>query len=100
MGSYILQPITKDILLDLSKAEVFLIYDIKRGFWHVRLEDESSCLTTFSTPFGHYQWLGMPMKNINLAEIFQQKLTYALEDLHGVHIMHIMMHMITGQVET
>ncbi|KAJ8369479.1 hypothetical protein SKAU_G00095070 [Synaphobranchus kaupii] len=43
-------PTIEDILPDLSKAKVFTVCDVKSGFWHVKLEEESSYLTTFSTP--------------------------------------------------
>jgi hypothetical protein len=50
----------EDLLPDLSKAKIFSVVDAKNGFWHVELDDESSYLTTFNTPFGRYRWLRMP----------------------------------------
>ena len=43
-----------DLLLDLSKAKVFSICEVKNGFCHVELDEASSYLTTFGTPFGRY----------------------------------------------
>ncbi|KAL7857277.1 hypothetical protein SRHO_G00161760 [Serrasalmus rhombeus] len=54
-------PTIDDILPDLSNTKVFTVCDVKQGFWHVKLEEESSYLTTFSTPFGRFRWLRMPM---------------------------------------
>lgn len=72
-----------DILLDLSRAKVFTVCDVKNGFWHVTLDEESSYMTTFSTPYGRYRWLRMPM-GISLApEVFQRK---ALEGLQGIYV--------------
>lgn len=92
-------PTIEDILPDLSKAKVFTVCDVKSGFWHVQLEEESSYLTTFSTPFGRYRWLRMPMGISPAPEIFQQKLTQALEDMPGLYIIADDV-LITGQGET
>ncbi|KAK5866505.1 hypothetical protein PBY51_020693 [Eleginops maclovinus] len=79
-------PTIDDILPDLSRAKVFTVCDVKHGFWHVKLEEESSYLTTFSTPFGRFRWLRMPMGISPAPEIFQLKLTQALEGLPGIYI--------------
>ncbi|KAL6490120.1 hypothetical protein MHYP_G00004650 [Metynnis hypsauchen] len=74
-------PTIDDILPDLSKTKVFTVCDVKQGFWHVKLEEESSYLTTFSTPFDRFTWLRMPMGISPAPEIFQRKLMQALEGL-------------------
>ncbi|XP_023816251.1 uncharacterized protein LOC111948290 [Oryzias latipes] len=84
--SHFPMPTIEDILPDLAKAKVFTVCDVKSGFWHVKLEEESSYLTTFSTPFGRYRWLRMPMGISTAPEIFQRKLTQALENLPGLYI--------------
>ena len=53
-------PVIEDLLPNLSKAKVFTVLDAKNGFWHVQLDQESSYLTTFATPWGHYRWKRMP----------------------------------------
>jgi hypothetical protein len=45
-------PQIEEILLELNEAKVFTTLDVKRGFWQLRLTEESSKLTTFWTPFG------------------------------------------------
>lgn len=92
-------PTIDGILPDLSKAKVFTVCDVKSGFWHVKLEEESSFLTTFSSPFGRYRWLRMPMGISPAPEIFQRKLTLALEGLPGIYIIADDV-LITGQGET
>lgn len=89
----------EDILPDLSKAKVFTVCDVKSGFWHVSLDEESSLLTTFATPFGRYRWLRLPMGISPAPEVFQRKLTQALEDLPGLYIIADDV-LITGQGET
>ena len=41
-----------DVLEELKGAEFFTKLDARNGFWHVLLDEESSFLTTFETPFG------------------------------------------------
>ena len=77
-------PVIDDILMDLSKAKVFSVCDVKNGFWHVGLDEESSYLTTFGTPFGWYRWLKMPFGISPAREYFQHCLDQATEGLPGV----------------
>ena len=74
----------EDILPDLSKAKIFSVLDAKHGFWHVELEEQSSYLTTFNSPFGRYRWKRMPFGISSAPEEFQRRLDEALEGLHGV----------------
>lgn len=92
-------PTIEDILPELSKARVFTVCDVKNGFWHVQLDDPSSNLTTFATPYGRYRWLRMPMGISPAPEVFQRMLTQALEGLQGVHIIADDV-LITGEGET
>lgn len=92
-------PTLDDVLPDLAKAKVFSVCDVKHGFWHVKLEEESSYLTTFATPFGRFRWLRMPMGISPAPEIFQQKLIQALEGLSGIYIIADDI-LITGEGDT
>ena len=57
------------------------------GFWHCFLDEESSLLTTFKTPYGRYRWLrlsfGLSVSSDQL-EIFQICVSQVLEGLEGV----------------
>ncbi|XP_048249931.1 uncharacterized protein K02A2.6-like [Haliotis rufescens] len=53
-------PVMEDILPDIAEAKVFSKCDLKDGFWHIVLDEDSSYLTTFGTPFGHFRWLRLP----------------------------------------
>ena len=77
-------PVIDDLLPDLSKAKVFSVCDVKNGFWHVELDEDSSYLTTFGTPFGRYRWLKMPFGISPAPEYFQHRLDQAIEGLPGV----------------
>ena len=77
-------PVLDDVLPKLSGARVFSICDLKQGYHHVELDEESSYLTTFATPFGRYRWLRLPFGLKVSSEIFQKRLCMALEGLEGV----------------
>ena len=77
-------PVVDNILPELAKAKVFSVCDVKNGFWHVELDQESSYLTTFGTPFGRYRWLKMPFGISPAPEYFQSTLDQAIENLPGV----------------
>ena len=44
----------EDIYHHLHKAKYITIIDFHKGYWQVPLDEESSYLTTFNTPFGPY----------------------------------------------
>ncbi|KAK3091320.1 hypothetical protein FSP39_018897 [Pinctada imbricata] len=76
-------PVFDDILPKLQNAKIFSKLDIKEAFWHVRLDESSSELTTMITPFGRYRWARLPFGLKVSSEIFQRKLNEALQDLEG-----------------
>ena len=77
-------PVVDDILPDIARAKVFSVLDLKSGFWHVRLDEYSSMLTTMGTPFGRFRWKRLPFGIAPAPEVFQQRLDEALMGLDGV----------------
>lgn len=77
-------PTLDDHLPDLANAKLFTKVDLSKAFWHCILDEESSMLTTFSTPFGRYRWRRLPFGLCVSSEIFQRKLHMALAGLEGV----------------
>ncbi|XP_063446850.1 uncharacterized protein K02A2.6-like [Mytilus trossulus] len=77
-------PTIDDLLPELSRAKVFSVVDAKNGFWHVELDEESSLLTTFNTPFGRYRWLRMPFGLSSAPEEYQRRQDQTVEGLPGV----------------
>lgn len=77
-------PILEEVLPELSKAKVFSCLDLKDGYWHCKLDEESSMLTTFQTPIGRYRWLRLPFGLAVSSEIFQKRLHMALEGIDGI----------------
>ena len=54
-------PILDDVLYELSSSKLFTKVDLKNGYWHVLLDDESCRLTTFQTCYGRYRFLRLPL---------------------------------------
>ncbi|VDI75828.1 Hypothetical predicted protein [Mytilus galloprovincialis] len=77
-------PTLDDVLPKLANAKIFSRLDVKEAYWHVKLDKESSDLTTMITPFGRYRWARLPFGLKVSSEIFQRKLTEALGDIEGV----------------
>ena len=77
-------PVLEDILPDLVRAKVFSKADLSHGYWHCILEEDSSVLTTFSTPFCRYRWKRLPFGLSVSSEIFQKRLLQVLEGLVGI----------------
>lgn len=48
-------PTIEDIATRLHGAKVFTVMDVRSGFWHVKLDEKSSFLTAFNTPFGRFR---------------------------------------------
>ena len=53
-------PTVQDVTSRLTNAKVFTVLDAKSAFWQVNGSDIFSLYTTFSTPFGRFQWQRMP----------------------------------------
>jgi len=79
-------PTIEEVAPRLSKARIFSVVDAKDGFLQVVLDEPSSYLTTFWTPFGRYRWLRMPFGISSAPEEFQRRLEQCLEGLHNVEV--------------
>ena len=77
-------PTLEQLTSKLSGATLFSKLDAASGFFQLPLDEESSLLTTFITPFGRKAFLRLPM-GLNMApECFQRKMEETLKDLPGV----------------
>ncbi|CAC5387825.1 unnamed protein product [Mytilus coruscus] len=76
-------PIIDDLLPELNKAKIFSKCDVKTDFG-MNMDESSSYLTTFETPFGRFRWMKMPFGISPAPEYFQQFLEREIENLPGV----------------
>ena len=56
----------------LSGKKVFSVLDKKDGFWQVSLNQETSFLCTFNSPFGHHCFLRRLFGTSSAPEVFQK----------------------------
>lgn len=78
--------------------QVFLTVDLTTRYWHCVLVEESSLLTTFSTPFGRYKWNRLPFGLSASSKIFEKRVNQALDRLDGIlNITMISSTMVLGQ---
>ena len=73
-----------EVLPELDNAKVFTKVDLQSCYWHYTLDEDSSNMTTFVTPFGRYKWMRLPFGFNASSEIFQKQLNIALEGLEDV----------------
>ncbi|XP_053389557.1 uncharacterized protein K02A2.6-like [Mercenaria mercenaria] len=73
-----------DVTLQLVGCEYFSLLDITHACWSIKLDDESSYLTTFSTPFGRYRYLRLPFGISSGQDIFVKKVNEIFEGLPGI----------------
>ena len=79
-------PTLEELLPKLCKAKIFSTLDAKDGFYHINLDEASSKLTTFWTPFGRYRYVWMPFGTSLAPEEFESTLQEKLADLEGVEV--------------
>ena len=77
-------PTLEEITPRLCGAAVFSKLDARNGYWHVRLDEESSYLTTFNTPFGRYSYLRMPFGLCMSQDVFQRHIDDTYRGCNGV----------------
>ena len=58
----------------LADACILTVHDCKKGYWHQKLHEASSYLTTFNTEIGRYRFAVMLFSITVAGDVFQQKL--------------------------
>ena len=72
-------PVAEELSARLSGCTVFSVLDAKSAFWQLALDERSSYLCTFATPWGRYRFLRVPF-GLNIApELFQQAIDSIFE---------------------
>lgn len=81
---YFLIPTIEDLTSKISNMRIFSVFDLSSGFWHMELDQNSSNLTTFMTPFGRFKFKRVPF-GLNCApEMFQRKMVEIFGNIPGV----------------
>jgi len=74
-------PIIKDQLNSLQNAKFFSTLDLKNGFFHVMIDEQSIKYTAFIVPDGYYEFLRVPFGLCNSSAIFQEFINIVFKDL-------------------
>ena len=75
-------PTIEEVIADLpTNAKVFSVIDAKSGYLQIKLDKESSLLTTFNTPIGRFRWLRLPFGIKSAPEVFQRIMDTMLEGI-------------------
>ena len=53
--------IKDSLVARLRDAQIFSKFDMKSGFWQLKIVEEDRYKTMFVLPHGHYEWNVMPM---------------------------------------
>ena len=77
-------PTRDELLSNLTGSCYFSKLDAANGFWQIKLDEESSYLTTFNTPFGRYRFLVLPFGISSAPEVFHKSVRHIFEHLPGV----------------
>lgn len=75
----------EQVVSGLGGKSIFTTLDQKDSYWQVKLDHESSLLTTFNTPFGHHRFLRMPFGISSASEILQKNTYKVFGDIPNVH---------------
>ena len=65
----------------MHEKKYFSVADTNKGYWHVELDEESSLLCTFNTPFGRYRFKRLPFGVSVSQDIFQRRLHEVYKDI-------------------
>ncbi|PIK43225.1 hypothetical protein BSL78_19916 [Apostichopus japonicus] len=77
-------PAIESILPELANAKIFSVIDAKEAFWQIKLDKESSYLTTMGTPFGRCRLLRLPYGINTATEEFQRRQHEMIEGFDNV----------------
>ena len=73
----------ENVVAEMPDAKVFSALDATSGYWQLKLDEESSKLCTFNTPFGWCRFTRLPFGIKSAPEVFQKKMSQVLEGIDG-----------------
>ena len=76
-------PTVEEVLHKFANSCYFTKLNVHHGYWSIVLDEESSLLTTFNSPFGRYHFLHLPFGLVCSQDIFQKKMDQFLKEYPG-----------------
>lgn len=83
---YHLIPTLEEIIPKITNKKYFSVLDLSEGFYNIKLDEKSSELCTFNSPFGCFRFERLPFGISVAPEIFQKYNENAFGDIPGVII--------------
>ena len=76
----------EEVVAGMPQVKVFSVLDAISGYWQVKLDEASSKLCTFNTPYGRYRFTRLPFGIKSAPEVFQHRMSELFEDVEGVKV--------------
>ena len=76
-------PTVEEVAHEFVHSHFFTKLDVHHGYWSIILDQESSLLVTFNSPFRRYHFLQLPFGLICSQDIFQKKMDQILKECQG-----------------
>lgn len=77
-------PTREEIMAQFANAKYFSKLDASSGFWQLKLDETSSKLCTFNTPFARYRFLRLPFGIASAPEVYHKTIHLVYEHIEGV----------------
>lgn len=77
-------PTREEIMSQFANAKYFSKLDASSGFWQLKLDNASSKLCTFNSPFGRYRFRRLPFGIASAPEVYHKTIHMIYEHLDGV----------------
>ena len=77
-------PTFEEISSRLSRAKVFTKLDPNKGYWQIPLDEESTKLITFNTPFGRYKYCRLLYGIHSAQEVFHKRVSQNFDGISQV----------------
>ncbi|KAL4104446.1 hypothetical protein QTP88_019747 [Uroleucon formosanum] len=79
-------PTLNDIRPILANKSCYSLLGLKDGFYHCELDEESTKLCTFSSPFGSYSFKRLPFGISMAPELFQKRMSKYFGEIESIQI--------------
>ncbi|XP_029645379.1 uncharacterized protein K02A2.6-like [Octopus sinensis] len=76
-------PTLEEITPSLAGSKLFSKLDASNGYWNIKIDEESSMLTTFNTPFGRYRFNRLPFGLKVSQDVFQRQIDETYQGCKG-----------------
>ena len=81
-------PTAETISSKLNGKRIFTVIDMSNCYWHKKLDEESSLLCMFNTPFGRYKFNRLPFGICVASDVAQRMVDDNFSDISGVIAVH------------